>query len=169
MTALGTNLPALHRRKVLVGLAGFPFIASCGGIAPDPPGKNVGVRAHPALQSQIGVMVDPRIELMTIIQRLSGYFLLSSYETFASREVEQYFGDFADHPVVDSYAQLTELGFAFDKVPRFMMHFDPEPGFEVVLDWRWMAEGIPDLENALERFAMHMRDFAYRTETMTAS
>ena len=60
-----------------------------------------GTTARQAVPSRIRVVVDPRIELMTIVFRLAGcveyaYAEVASY----AKDVDVHFGKFRDYPVV---------------------------------------------------------------------
>lgn len=77
------------------------------------------------------VRVDPRIELMSIIQLLADYPVLSPYESDYRERVRARFGPFADHPAVGTYRILYQQGLAFDRAPKFFVSLGPLPGLQL--------------------------------------
>jgi hypothetical protein len=56
------------------------------------------------------VMVDSRIESMSVIQLLSGYFLVSYLDSSYKREATEYFAGCRDHPAVAKQNMNAKLG-----------------------------------------------------------
>jgi hypothetical protein len=99
----------------------------------------------------VTVSVDPRVELMSIIFRLAGNpeYAQGRVESY-TRDVEEHFGPYKNHPVVKLAAQLRETrGVSFDAPMSMAVHlsdgfelkeripFDPQPEN---LDGRWRLE-----------------------------
>ncbi|MFO0829819.1 MAG: DUF4932 domain-containing protein [Phycisphaerales bacterium] len=115
------------------------------------------------------VRVDPRVELLTIVARLSGadeYNMPNSRSPYSER-VEKRFGPFRDHPAIRAYAALrADHGASFDAIPSLALHldgvptlkermpFDPRPAR---LDARWELEPT-------RAFIVQLRDFATVTK-----
>jgi hypothetical protein len=66
----------------------------------------------------VSVAVDPRIELMTAIQLLAGYPILTSHFTPYRSDVAEYFAPYRAHQAVAYFDTLFDSGFAFDAVPK---------------------------------------------------
>lgn len=106
------------------------------------------------------IVVDPRIELMSIVHLLGGYFLNSEADTMYKRAATAYFSAFRSHPVVSLATDLASKTFSFDSVPNLLLRLtNPQS-----LTWRTDLDaepltGIPDPEER-ERFLDLLRDFA---------
>src|SRR5262245_47116788 len=72
----------------------------------------------PAEPRTINVVVDPRIELLAVIQYLSGYGdwtrLITRYDLPYKNDVAERFARFKDHPAVSMFDDLAHDGFNFD-------------------------------------------------------
>jgi Domain of unknown function (DUF4932) len=106
------------------------------------------------------IVVDPRIELMSIVHLLGGYFLNSEADTAYRRDANAYFDTFRSHPVVGMAMDLAKKTFSFDNVPGLLLRLTNPHS----LIWRKDLEadaiaGIPDAEER-ERFLFLLRDFA---------
>lgn len=106
------------------------------------------------------IVVDPRIELMSIVHLLGGYFLNGEAGTTYKRAATAYFSAFRSHPVVTLATELASKTFSFDSVPNLLLRLT-NPGS---LTWRTDLEaepltGIPDPEER-DRFLALLRDFA---------
>lgn len=51
------------------------------------------------------VTVDPRIELLAVVQLLSGYRFLTRYDVSYKRDVIEYFSPHKNHPAVRLFAE----------------------------------------------------------------
>ncbi len=125
------------------------------------------IAEHPA--TRIQARVDPRVELMSIIFRLSGaneYNQPQSKSPY-SDEVETRFGGFRDHPVVKMAQQLrSDHGVSFDAVMSLAIHvadagslkekipLDKSPPR---LDSRWPLEEGRDFLERARSFAKETR------------
>ena len=66
-------------------------------------------------QQRLDVRVDPRIELLGVVQLLAGGIPTATALHFPYRErVEAHFGRFGDHPAVAMLRRLAKHGFVFD-------------------------------------------------------
>ena len=73
-------------------------------------------------------MVDERMELLTTIQYLSGYPILTQADLKYRKEIEEYFRDYRSHPAVVLNREVYERFFGFDAAPTYIYHFS-FPGF----------------------------------------
>lgn len=85
-------------------------------------------------RSKVNVIVDERMELLTIIQYLSGYPILTQAELKYKKEIEEYFRDFRDHPAVALNRKVYERMFGFDAAPAYLYHFSL-PAFRQIADF----------------------------------
>ena len=122
------------------------------------------LRANPSTACGIGTVVpigtDPRIELMSVVQLLADYFLVSQYDTAYKNEMRSRFARFAAHPVVDMFRRMAEERFNFSTVPDVILRYSPPPALEpriVVPPHLVEAAGG---ENRLASFIAALRAFA---------
>lgn len=78
-------------------------------------------------KSSINVIVDPRIELLSIVHYLSDYrelesYLMTSFDFDYTDRVREHFEDFKDHEAVKFIYKLAMQGLSFDAPPGLMLH-----------------------------------------------
>jgi len=61
----------------------------------------------------VNVMVDPRFELLSIVQLLSKYFLITRYEQQYKHDAISYFKKHQNHEAVKYFKVLSDKGFKF--------------------------------------------------------
>ena len=71
--------------------------------------------------------VDPRIELLAIVQRLAGSKMVQSDSIGYSDAIDAWFGEFAGHPVVGKMKELEGRDFDHDAPVHFMLLYDGVP------------------------------------------
>ena len=81
----------------------------------------------------ITVCVDPRIELLSIIQQLSGYGdrtrLITRFDVAYKNEAAERFGAFKDHRAIKLFDIMSREGFSFDGPVHAVLHLDGPPEF----------------------------------------
>lgn len=73
------------------------------------------------------VTVDSRIELMSAIQLMSGYFLVSYLDSDYKSDVLRYFEPCKNHPAVSKFTELSSNGFDFSTVPDAFIALSEPP------------------------------------------
>ena len=73
------------------------------------------------------VTVDSRIELMSAIQLLSGYFLVSYLDSDYKSDALRYFEPCKGHPAVSKFTELSSNGFEFSTVPDAFIALSEPP------------------------------------------
>src|SRR5688572_11311545 len=109
----------MRRLIALLSLTAAPASPAQEPPAPAP------VHAADALV-EVDVSVDPRIELLLIIQHLTGDYekrtgLITDFDFEYKREIEAHFRPFAMHTVVMTYRAMALKGFSFDAGPQAML------------------------------------------------
>src|SRR5262245_32631299 len=86
----------------------------------------------------IEVAVDPRIELLAIVQYLSGYpacpGLLTRFDLAYKRAVDAAFAGHRGDRAVQLFAELSAKGFAFDGPVAALLHYGPPPALATLCD-----------------------------------
>ncbi len=109
------------------------------------------------------VTVDPRIELMGIVQYLAGYTLSTTYELAYVTDIENHFGSYREHDAVAMFRVMSPRGFSFDAVPKAMLSLGDPPLLEQVYNFPSDVVALAGGQEALENFVSAMRDFATQT------
>jgi hypothetical protein len=112
------------------------------------------------VNAAVSVVVDPRIELMTIVQMLSGYEVLTKIDSDYRREVEIWFAPFREHPAVRLFAEMSRARFAYDAVPKAMLAFSDPPELKLRVELSADVVRRAGGRQKLEEFAEALRDFA---------
>jgi hypothetical protein len=106
------------------------------------------------------VLVDPRIELMSVVQMLSGYPLTTRHNFSYKQSVQDHFSIFKNHPAVLRFSDISRRSFNFDAPPKTMLALGDPPGLEPRMpypeDVVLRAEG----RRNLDQFAAALKDFA---------
>ncbi|MBL7717650.1 MAG: DUF4932 domain-containing protein [Flavipsychrobacter sp.] len=115
---------------------------------------------------KVNVLVDERMEFLTVIQYLSGYPVLTQADLTYKKEIDEYFRDYRDHPAVTLYRGVYERFLGFDAAPTYLYHFS-FPGFRQVSGFsedelnhfRYQQH-----EDTLSLLLQQFKDFYRRTE-----
>lgn len=79
---------------------------------------------------ETAVTVDSRIELMSVIQLLSDYFLVSYLDSSYKLGAAEYFASCRDHPAVSKFSKLSSGDFNFSAVPDAFVALSEPPLLE---------------------------------------
>ncbi|MFZ2148091.1 MAG: DUF4932 domain-containing protein [Sedimentisphaerales bacterium] len=125
--------------------------------------KNDAEAAHKVGQLPLRVVVDPRVELMSIIFRLAGNpeYCMGKVDSYTN-DVEKHFGEFRTHPAVKLAQKMREEhGVSYDACMNMAVHltdaekceeqvpFDPRPE---TLEGRWPVDGAREFLAATRQF-----------------
>ena len=116
-------------------------------------------------QKSINITVDPRIELLSVVQILSSYHarwkLMTSYDLTYKQEAEEYFSQIKRHPVIAMFDSMSVEQFNFDAPPAFMLHLDyPDLKIQHELPPRILKK----TQGYRTEFLVQLRDFAERSD-----
>ena len=135
---------------------------------PPKPQPAIADAAAPATRRTADVHVDKRVELLSILFRLTG---ANEYRTAPMSpyvaDVDKTFGKFRDHPAVEASAALrTRHGIAFDAPMLFAIHLDDNfqlrnPGELAELDARWRGVDVDAYAKLVRAFATDTRFDAF--------
>lgn len=99
----------MKKFAILIGILWAGLLAACGGdgaVAPV-----AVVPTEPPAPVYVANMVDERLELVLLVQRLAGVEHLDERATGYQLRLHRYFDDFADHPAV-AFAAMLEADYA---------------------------------------------------------
>ena len=119
----------------------------------------------------LNVVVDPRLELLSIVQLLSGYGekfkLITFYDFPYKRNIIDYFSPYKNHSVVKLFAEMSAAGFTFDAPPGAMLFLSDPPDLRLTMPFTDYLETRAGGSEKLERFVNTLHDFARETQFMT--
>ena len=113
----------------------------------------------------MNVGVDERLELLTTVQYLSGYFLVSQAELSYKKEIDSVFAEFKTHEAVKMFRLISQEFFAFDRPVLFMLHYEL-PNLTLVSPFsedEIRSNGFDRYRDTLDLFISDLRDFYVTT------
>jgi hypothetical protein len=119
-----------------------------------------------ALPGPIEVSVDPRIELLTVVQCLAGYEQLGGTGLAYRREVLERFAPWRSHPAVTLFARMAREGFTRDAPPAMMLRLAEPPALELRAPFSVYVETSAGGRVRLFAFLDSLRDFAAESRFM---
>ena len=119
-----------------------------------------------ALAARIEVSVDPRIELLTVVQCLAGYDQLGTADLAYRREVIERFAPWRSHPAVTLFARMAREGFTRDAPPAVMLRLAEPPALELRAPFSVYVETRAGGRERLFAFLDSLRDFAAESRFM---
>lgn len=116
----------------------------------------------------IKISVDPRIELLTIVQYMVlGSWNMSEYDTNYASDVEEKFYPYWKHPILNQYWTMYYLYDFVNNVPHdLMLHLSEPPELEVRIPIPKEMVKRAGGEKMLNDFLEYLRDFAKKTKFM---
>jgi hypothetical protein len=129
--------------------------------------NDLKVEAFSRTENGIQVSIDPRIELLAMVQLVSDYDsrtgLITDFSFKYKETMKQHFARYADHPAVKLFEKLSrEDGFSFSNPPAAMLYFSNPPELKMVREYDGPLSDRIQKQN-LDRFADELRDFAEDT------
>jgi hypothetical protein len=130
------------------------------------------VEAEPvSVQPGLNVTVDPRMELLAVIQSLGKYDeqtqLITDYKFPYQTDIAEYFQPYRDHTAVKIFDQMSQVGFTFDAPPTLMLYLTNPPELAVTMPFENVLVARAGGPTLVEAFLIALRDFARETSFMT--
>ncbi len=117
-------------------------------------------------KNSLAVVVDPRMELLSIVQYLSDYrtahpTLVAQSQFQYRTEVDEWFSRSKDHPVMEMFSRMASKGFGFDAPPNFVLYLNQD----LSLDPALATDGRLELDrmggkDQMARFVAAFKSFA---------
>ena len=116
----------------------------------------------------VNISIDPRIELISVVQLLSDYPLLSQHDFQYKKGVLKYFSPYKSLPAVQKFKEMSEKGFSYDAPPAAMLYLSDPPELKNVLPFTNFNDivGRAGGEENLKAFIGDLRDFAIKSDFM---
>jgi len=128
-----------------------------------PQTPNIGPNQH-----RLNVAVDARLEVLAVVQLLSGYGerlgLITRFDFPYKRDVIEYFSVYKDHRAVQLFAEMSKSGFSFDAPPAVMLYLSDPPELNTQLPFTDYLSRRAGGEKRLNQFVTCLRDFANQTK-----
>lgn len=166
----------MNKSNNIISCLSFIFIltAVVGIINADSLSKSADSRANPAKESRVYITVDPRIELIGILQLLCNDQSCTRFQFDYKRMVETHFGQYKEHQAVKQFKKLRSLGLGQDAILWAMLYVSDPPELKFKLSsWRlikiarnehkdgWLFLAVGLLK--FNRFLDCLRDFVQET------
>ena len=119
----------------------------------------------------IHIAVDPRIELLAVVQFLSGYDkrynLITRFDFSYKQDVREHFSEYKDHAAVTLFDKMSAQVFNFDAPPAAMLYLSDPPELAQVFPFTGYLNRRAGGNKRLTEFVELLRDFAVDTNFMT--
>lgn len=129
-------------------------------------GSTTPLKASQLTGHRVPVSVDSRIELMGVVQVLADYFVVTPYTSNYKQDVIDYFSAYRNHPAVQGFKNLSEIGFGFEAVPAVMLCLTDPPELGQRNPFPRTAIERTGDQQAIERWIENLRDFARSSQFM---
>ena len=109
----------------------------------------------------VNVTVDERMELITTVQYLSGYFLLTQADINYTKDIDFYFNGYKNHKAVELLKDMQSNFFSFGRVPMVMYHYD-FPSFKLKHEFSLKEQSLIKYEknkDKIQQFFKELKDF----------
>lgn len=132
------------------------------------PGISTPLKADVTLEESkiVNISVDPRIELLSVVQLLSDYPLLTRSDFQYKREMIKYFSSFKSHPAVKKFIEMSNINFYYDAPSTVMLFLSNPPELKFVTPFTDYIIGRAGGKENLESFIEALRDFAIKSNFM---
>jgi hypothetical protein len=155
-----------YARPVTGGLAMVRSLLLACLLAAAAPAPAAGAGASPARPVPLEVAVDPRIELLAVVQCLAGDGQLNDLDLAYRREVLARFAPWRTHPAVTLRARLARDGFTRDVPPAVMVRLAEPPALELRAPFTAGLEARTGGRRSLFALLDSLRDFAAASRFM---
>jgi len=151
-------------------MARSPLLIACllaAGLRPAGAGTAAAFTgSRPVRAVTIEAAVDPRIELLAVVQCLAGDARLNDLDLDYGREVLARFAPWRGHPAVTLYARLARDGFTWDAPPAVMLRLADPPALELRAPFTVGLEARAGGRQHLFALLDSLRDFAAASRFM---
>ncbi len=160
----------IYKIFVTVACAGLMVIGLVGSVTAQKvieTEEAIGKVEKPS-QKRFSITVDSQIELLAVVQHFTSWAQKGHIKskTAYKYDIDQYFGEFKDHPAVTYAESLIDANFAYDAPVQFMLYHDDPPELVQKAPYSDYLIKRADGDENLMEFADKLRDFARSTDFM---
>jgi hypothetical protein len=146
--------------------AGAPESAEAVVVPRVAPARSRATAGAPTQATPVEISVDPRVELLAVVQSLAGYDQLGTGDLDYRREVLTRFAPWRAHPAVTLFARMAREGFSRDAPPAVMLRLAEPPALELRAPFSVYVETRAGGRERLFAFLDSLRDFAAESRFM---
>ena len=149
-------------KKLVYIILLFIIISSCDDSVTEIEYDEIPLEDEIILNSDLIVKVDPRIELLSVVQHFTTWAdkRHTKYESRYKSEVQKYFKNFSNHKAIQLSQELTNSGFSYDAPPNFVLYHSNPPEFEQITEYSDYLIARAGSKSKLVTFADELRNFA---------
>jgi hypothetical protein len=160
------------RKLLLTGFAlSLILISACTPITSGSAADLTPTAQSDGPQPGLNVVVDPRIELLSVVQILSSYDQhtgLITKQSFAyKQDILNTFGQYRSHRAIKVFDRMSRNGFSFDAPPAVMLYLTPPPELAVHTPLTAYLLERAGGEKKLGEFIAALREFAVEADFMS--
>lgn len=115
----------------------------------------------------INVIIDPRMELLAVVQALGSYDqqfdLITNISFNYKDDIMKYFSSFSKHEAVKQFDTMSRSGFSFDAPPTAMLYLSNPLNIEIKQDFNEELKNRATKES-LNKLAKELKNFAVDTK-----
>lgn len=167
VVSLGVSEDERRRLVALEAASGFVIVPALVRVLSAPGAPASLAESYPRLveaaaahaEMQEVVVIDPRIELMAILQLLGDHFLLARDVSPIRRDALAWFRDHRNATAVELLRRRSSSGFSFDAVPKAFAHLTPPPALALrddvppdIVERAGGAEALAEIAAAVREF-----------------
>ncbi|HKI79478.1 MAG TPA: DUF4932 domain-containing protein [Ignavibacteriaceae bacterium] len=120
-------------------------------------------------ETKLNISIDPRIELLSVVQYLSGYSeygLITRFNFTYKDDIIKYFTKYIELKAVKLFSEMSQQGFAFDAPPTAMLFLSNPPEFKTEIAFTQYIIKRAGGEKELTKFIEALRIFSIETNFM---
>lgn len=120
-------------------------------------------------KSSINIVVDPRIELLSIVQYLGNYknlndSFINNYSFEYKEKIDQHFSSFKDHEAVKFFDKISKKGLTFDAPPALMLFMDDNFNLREDVELTDYIIRRANGRKNIEKLFIHLENFCTETD-----
>lgn len=109
------------------------------------------------------ISFDKRMEMLEVIQYLSGSFLVNDQDILYKKRIEEYFGEYRDHPAVKMYSKMQTRGFGYNIPPTALLSADENFNMVKEIDEYYVIRAAGGMRK-LNKWLSLLKDFDQKTD-----
>ncbi|MDR7855968.1 DUF4932 domain-containing protein [Tissierella sp.] len=112
----------------------------------------------------LNITVDPRIELLTVVQQQAKYDVLTRFDFDYKDKMKEHFKKYKNHKAVKTFHKLSKKGFSYDAPPNLMLNLSSNLNLKENNILPKDLTGRISGENEVFKFIDELRDFTVKSD-----